>query len=293
MDKTDKTEGEAALSLSVGGGAVNDMPLDPAIDGTGYDTLEFDFYISDMKLFDHFTGEGMNSGLEITSAGRCDHQEISWKLHEIRNCTEGEPLKQGWNHVILPLDSGVVDGGKDVAELVGAFDISNINYMRFFMVGEPQDIGVVVKLDNIRLSNYDAVTTAQKQAEQNQKKAEQFADEVNSIPAVTEDNFTEIRATLDALNKEYEKLKDGAKDKIPVSVMNRFKEIEAAVAALETAPPATDDAEPSTEDNEPTDDENDDEKNGDRGCAGVIGGGSIVMMVFLSGLGVVALKKRR
>ena len=154
------------MSLKVGKDSVNETPLPEAVDAEGMDTLEFDLYLSDPAFMDMYAAGGMNSGLELTSSGYWDNQEISWTLAQIKANNQGGEIVEGWNHIVLPLDSAATresDGNRPGFE--GPFDITNVNFIRLFMVGEKSDPNILVKLDNICLTDRTTVTeTAKKEA---------------------------------------------------------------------------------------------------------------------------------
>ena len=147
QDKQNKVAGASSLVMNVGAGQVAATVLEAAVDATGYDALELELYVSDLALFDT---RFANAQLELTSSGRCDEQELGWSLATIKQCIVGEPIV-GWNHVVLYFSEAVPCGGSP-------FDITNVNYFRFFMV-EPVDAqgkaihcDIDLGIDNLRLS---------------------------------------------------------------------------------------------------------------------------------------------
>lgn len=237
IDTENAQEGTGCLSFNVSTGQINEMKLPKAVDGTGYDTLEFDLYVSDPVLFDLFAQGGMDSNLEISSSGECDHQEISWSLSVIKVNNKGEEIKAGWNHIILPFDSGKKDEGTK-EDKKGPFDVSNVNFLRFYMVGEKKDTGITVKIDNIRLSDWDAVTTAIQREEVAKKKAGEFVADVEKLAEVTADNYTTIKADVEALRTQYNKLNDIAKEYVTKAAMDKLTAAEAKIAEFEANPPS-------------------------------------------------------
>lgn len=237
VDKAEKTEGEASLTFNTGSGVVNEMKLSSAVDCTDMDTLEFDLYVSNVSLFDLFGVVGkMDNGFEICSSGKNDNQEISWTLEGIRNNHRGEALKEGWNHIILPLNTGKADAGTD-AQVQGPFDPSNVNYLRFYMVGEVLAYDITVKIDNICLTDWNAVTTAVQKEELAMKKANEFIAAVETVE-VTAENYTTIKADVEALRKQYNKLNDIAKDYVTKAALDKLVEAETKIADFEANPPS-------------------------------------------------------
>ena len=285
LDENEKTQGSASLSFNVGGGSVNEMKLPAEVDGTDLDTLEFDLYVSDVKLFDLFGVQGkMDSGLEITSSGRSDNQEISWTLSQIKANNQGGELKDGWNHIILALASGRADGGTD-EQLKGAFDVSRVNYMRFYMVGETISYDITVKIDNVCLSDWNAVTTAARKEAQAKNKAEEFAADVTALAEVTADNYTTIKTDVEALRKAYNKLNDLAKAYVTKAALDKLEAAEAKIAEFEANPPSADTG------NENTGDENTGDTTGttDSGCGATVALGGVALLVLA---GAVMLRKK-
>lgn len=176
LDKENRTAGSASCSLYVGKGSVNDVKFATPVNGTGMDTLTFDLYISDLALFDAKFG---NDALELTSSGKCDNSEIAWKLAEIKSNNLGGELVAGWNHIILPLSTAKATDGS-----TGAFDISAINYMRFFMVNGEEDYNITIKFDNMRLDN-SGIARAAEQLAKDTAVAEQVIKLIDAIGDVT------------------------------------------------------------------------------------------------------------
>ena len=240
LDTTEKTQGNASLTFNVGSGSVNEMKLPEEVDCTDLDTLEFDLYVSDAKLFDLFGVQGkMDSGLEITSSGKSDNQEISWTLAQIKANNQGEEIKAGWNHIILALNAGRSDVGTD-EQLKGAFDVSCVNFMRFYMVGETLSYDITVKIDNVCLSDWTAVTAAAKREAQAKKKAEEFTADVTALADVTAENYATIKSDVEALRKTYDKLNDIAKEYVTKAALDKLVAAEAKIAEFEANPPSAD-----------------------------------------------------
>jgi hypothetical protein len=71
VDAEDKTEGEASLKFNVAAGQINNMRLPETVDGTDYDTLEFDLYVSNADAYYSMVG---GDSLEVTPAA-----DAMWK----------------------------------------------------------------------------------------------------------------------------------------------------------------------------------------------------------------------
>ncbi|MBR5797471.1 MAG: hypothetical protein IKY29_00815 [Clostridia bacterium] len=294
VDTNDAQEGEGCLVLQVGDGKVNEMlPAEP-IDGSEYDTLEFDMYVSSLTIFDLFFGPGKNSGFEITSSGTCDYQEISWILADIRDFHAGEELVEGWNHIILPLSTGTVresgtTAGKE--DLAGPLDPSNINYLRFFMVNDSAG-DIVIKLDNICLSDRQAVNAeAEKQAAA-KKAAEKVVEKINELPEITAENYQDYKLKTASCRSMYEKLSEDALTYVPKSVLDKLIAAETAIADFEANPPSDENPDENPEENPEDTTGGDDQTTENKGCKGMVGVGAVAMIVMALSLGVTALKKK-
>ena len=121
---------------------INFMYANPDHSGiniTGMKYLEFDFYISDADAFSY--SDGFN--IELGSGFICDKAEIAYTVYK-----DGKSLglKDGWNHVIIPLElfTEATEGG------VGPIQQTFVNWFRFFSLGQvPVNGELVVAIDNI------------------------------------------------------------------------------------------------------------------------------------------------
>ena len=205
------------------------------------DTLEFDFYVSDLALFDHYKAKGMNSGFELTSSGICDKSEISWNLTAIRERNHGEAIKAGWNHVILYIsEASVYDGD------TGPFDITAINFMRFFMVNEPEDLPITVKIDNIRLTDLQA-----ERYRVNKAAADDVVNMMTGIGKITYRNLESKKTMIAEIRRAYDRLTPEQRELVPADSRWLLSAAEDEIKYLsehpepeETEPPET---EPETE----------------------------------------------
>ena len=129
----------AILSLPFshdGGSAVNAMAMD---------ALEFDLYLSctpaELTALDFAV-----AGVELSSSGMADVDELEWTLQDILDGIVGE-AQVGWNRVRLPFDRGVKRGG--------AIDLSAVNYLRLYMAtaaNVSEQTRVTVKIDHFRFT---------------------------------------------------------------------------------------------------------------------------------------------
>ena len=275
VDTENAQAGFGALTTVVGKDMINATTFDP-IDGSKYDTLEFEMYISDTKLFDVAWG---NTGLEITSSGACDQEEISWNLAQIKAGIEGGP-KEGWNHVVLYFK----DAGTN-----GEIKLNAINYVRMFMVGAAEETGVTLKIDNMRLTDAYSIILAEMQ-----KDADAVTDRINKLEEITEENYESMGSKVKSARRAYDKLDDATKALVPADAVNKLTTAEAKIEEYTAAAnaPAVDpepDPEPDTEpeeqpqeDPENTEDPADEPDTGDEPTADKGGSGTIVIIVIVA-----------
>lgn len=300
VDKENRQEGSACTTTTVGTGQAPQVVLPQAYDATGKDTLEFELYVSDLAFFDfgdksqekHFS----NSWLELTSSGQYDKEEIAWDPVTIRQYIVGEP-QVGWNHVALPFSVATPSGGD--------FRINNVNYIRFFFVGAPDEAkDIVVKVDNFRLTDKAAVEHAAFVEE-----ASEFVSKVNELTFLTvesiksQDDLTSAKKAYNALERIYKRLSDGAKATIAKEVMDKFNAANAAIENYsapvdnignEESETKAEDETPGSDDKQETKAEDlkpDDEKK-KNGCKSTLVGGFVVLaIVSAAGFGMIKRKK--
>ena len=229
-DKENVQMGSACGSLTVGGGQVNEVTFAP-VDGTGKDSLEFELYVSDLAFFDAAYAD---AHLEITSSGKADAEEKAWTLAMIKaGCVDGP--KVGWNHVVLSLAG---------SENSGELNLAAVNYLRFFFVSAPEDVkDVVVKVDNFRLTDAEAVELAAATEEAQSAIAKMDALTYLTVDSITDD--TTLKAAKKAYNsakREYDKLSDLAKSVVPAETLKKLTDAEAAIEGYSsgTTPGGTD-----------------------------------------------------
>ena len=184
VDTKNMTAGSSSLMAYIGSGHASEYIFPKTVNGDGYDALEFDLYVSDVALFDVPFGD---TGLELSSSGRCDYEEISWTLAQIKEGIEGDVVP-GWNHVTLYVSE---------AKTSGWIYMNAINYFRFFSVSAPSDTGMTVGIDNIRLTKAGAERDARILLE-NQKIANAVVTLIAKIGEVTKDSLSALREAEDA-----------------------------------------------------------------------------------------------
>ncbi len=248
LDTENKKAGFASLLLIVKPGeqTINRFTLATPVDGTGYDTLEFDMYVSDLAIFDAQLGSNQ---LEITSSGKADEQEINWTVAQIKAKNQGSDLVVGWNHIVLPLSS---------ANPNAAFDISNINFIGFYMVSPEIESSIAIQFDNFRLTDAQAVLEADAK-----EAAAKMDNRIEQLTEITADNYTSMKIKVQGARAVYDKLSDLEKSFVSADMLKKLETAEAAIVEFENTPvepenptdPGTDDKKPGEDDNKPADDD--------------------------------------
>ena len=221
VDKENKVAGASSLMMNIGGGQAPSTVFATPVDGTGYDALEFELYVSDLALFDVKFG---NTQLELTSSGACDQEEIGWNLATIKECIVGEP-QAGWNHVVLYFSEAATRGDNP-------FDITRINFFRFFMVGpEGGNCDMTVGIDNLRLTKAGAERDA-KIAAENQAAADKVIQRIDKLGEISLDS---IRA-IEKAESEFEELTRAQKELVTnydvlTAARAKYDELKAAADA--------------------------------------------------------------
>ena len=140
LDTQDKQQGEACMSFTVplidnvnppNNQIVTYMPFS-ATNVAWADSIEMDVYLNHLSFLPN-SQYGIQ--FELTSSGRCDHNEMCWTL-------DGYMLKEGWNHIRLPFSAARINGG-DV-------NLEAVNYIRYHIIKvQPLANELVMKIDNI------------------------------------------------------------------------------------------------------------------------------------------------
>ena len=118
-----------------------------SVNASQMDTLEFWLYVSDVEALKSISFQ--DTSFELTSSGTCDHEETSWRLSAIlEQCQQN-----GWNEIRLPFAQSNTNGNTDWTRL---------NYLRFYFVNAQNMPAkpIVIKIDNIRLTDYVAQESA-------------------------------------------------------------------------------------------------------------------------------------
>ena len=238
LEITHRKAGFASLFLNVstlGGTPVstNHFAI-PAVDGTGYDTLEFWLELTDMEIFDLTEGQ-----LVISSSGSADAQQIVWTLDQLQSVkkggvSQGSDLKVGWNLVVLPLNTG---------DMADDFDISNINFIGLDIENDQLERASLT-LDSFRLSDDQAVL------EEEAKKAASKVDETigKLADTITTDNYNALKIKVRSARTAYDKLTELEKSFVDAAMLEKLQTLE---QGLETFDPDAD--EPADTPDDPTD----------------------------------------
>lgn len=106
---------------------------DAAIFTRSFDASSFglaDCSIDDLAVaFWYYSTDGSamplgTGGLELTSSGTCDQQELFWQLTD----TNHVKVQKGWNYIVLPLNKATDNPGTGNV----SFQLENMNYMRLY-----------------------------------------------------------------------------------------------------------------------------------------------------------------
>jgi flagellar hook-basal body complex protein FliE len=228
VDTENKTAGSSSLMGKIGAGFVAPKKFDP-VNGTGFDSLEFDLYISDLALLDV---KFANAQLELTSSGTVDKEEIAWSLEQILAGIQGD-IVAGWNHVVLHMSDATPCGEE-------AFDISRINFFRFFMVGSDLNCDFDIGLDNIRLTDAEQVAATATDA-RNLAVFNKSADGLNKYmpaPEFDEADVDEWEIYIGKIKESYTRMYKAYQDLSPKAknrVHEQYQEAYDAMIAAEKA----------------------------------------------------------
>ena len=114
-------------------------PDNTAVNITGMKFIEFDLYVTDASAFPF----AKNIVLELTSGGQPDKQELAYRLYTGDNESMG--LKDGWNHVVIPLSLFTDKTGGDLQlTYINCFRMYNENALEF------EGDEFIVAFDNVK-----------------------------------------------------------------------------------------------------------------------------------------------
>ena len=137
-ERTDNGEKYVFSSLDGNHNPIINICITDSIDVSGSKFLEFDYYISDISLFEYCGG---NMQLELSSSNLFDVDEIIWNSDYFNS----QNLTEGWNHVKLSLDSYKGSSGN--------FDISKIIRLRIYYVLNGNTAAGEMRIKNIMLTD--------------------------------------------------------------------------------------------------------------------------------------------
>ena len=164
IDTQNQVEGLgcASVDLSVPEGKhVAQRSIDP-VDATGLDTLEFDIYLSDTNIIRLFVTALRMGDLEIASKKGGKLGALHLDLQRLFSFIHQSEPEIGWNHVIIPFEK--------MSVYYGEIDYSSLNHISMCWVkyeDVPQD--TILKFDNFRLTDRQAVAKEQKEQSENEE----------------------------------------------------------------------------------------------------------------------------
>lgn len=154
--------GCASVDLSVPEGKhVAQRSIEP-VDATGLDTLEFDIYLSDTGIIPLFVTALRMGDLEIASKKEGKIAALHLDLQRLFSIVHQSEPQIGWNHVIIPFEK--------MSVYYGEIDYSCLNHISMCWVkyeNVPQD--TILKFDNFRLTDRQAVAKEQKEQGENEE----------------------------------------------------------------------------------------------------------------------------
>ena len=203
VDKENQVAGSGCITVNLKNRVDVMAPekhFETPINATGMDTLEFDIYLSDLAIVEYFSDT--DGALELTSSGTSDSAEVAYNLRNFTKYVLAD-AQVGWNHVSIKIKNMEVNEGAK-----GPFDISAINFIRFYWVHPKAcDQDWILKLDNFRLTDAAAQEEAKKE-EEAQKVLEKLADllaEIDALQSIADATVT--AENYDALKAQYEGVK--------------------------------------------------------------------------------------
>ena len=209
VDNENQLTGSGCITLNLKNGYEVMAPekhFATPIDATGMDTLEFDIYLSDLAIIAYFSDT--DGAIELTSSGTSDQAEVAYNLRNLTKYALSD-AKVGWNHVSIKIKNmEALDGA------AGAFDISKVNFIRFYWVYPPAcDQDWIIKLDNFRLTDKVAQEEAEKEkdAQVILNKLADFLAEIDALKSIadstlTAETYEAAKAQYDAVKAKYDAL---------------------------------------------------------------------------------------
>ncbi|MBR4282979.1 MAG: hypothetical protein IKT35_04615, partial [Clostridia bacterium] len=213
---TESSRGSLSLSTdaAVGSGSVKVTCSDEmyfffisqagALDFTHVTHFDFWFYTSDPNIFNYG-----DCGFNLSYSSAWANNGVAVVASSFKSLS----LKQGWNHISVPLDfSGYND----------SFDIENIIRFRFYSVGLPAGVSVTVAVDEVRAVNREGLEKVDQIAAQN------AIDKINAIGTVN----TYSRLAIADARSAYNALTDAQKNL--VTNLDKLTAAETTFAAMGT-----------------------------------------------------------
>lgn len=229
IDNDNQTAGSGCVSVNLNGksAVVANKVFDVPVNAQGMDTFEFEIYLSDLRILDFFTSA--NTAVEVTSSGVCDKEEINIVGGQLADWLQDHGVTVGWNHVAIPLSK------MGTTSMSGAaFDISRINYLRFYIVGL-QDVNedYVIKLDNFRMT--DALVADKTEFEKNHADLIVTLEKLSAyenVLSITADNFSYVSEQVRYAGSQVDSLTEN--ERTIASSMGILSHLTKAETALNT-----------------------------------------------------------
>lgn len=219
LDTENQLAGSGCASYEFAGEIISGGTLEKSIDISGYDAIEFDFYVSDVSILQ--TMLETNGQLELSSSGASDQNELFWPCGAIAQGIEGE-AKQGWNHVVLYINAARYTFGEP--------DLTTINFFRFYMIATPLETPITIKFDNLR-----AVNRRAQQAAGIIQKASEFVNKIQPFvdAGVTAENYEAYKAAVTEARAYYDALDDYGVETFGADTFAVIREGEKALTTYE------------------------------------------------------------
>ena len=151
VDTSNKVSGNGSVRVVAKGGILKELAYHPAeaIDLTGYNYLQFDLFLSDIRCLSTSTG----FMVEVTSSGTCDVESNRYmKTGILAACPElakdmaAEVKGNKWYHFCFDLT-------RPQNQARGGLNMSAMNYFRIYFLGSPAGTpDCTVNLDNLEVT---------------------------------------------------------------------------------------------------------------------------------------------
>ena len=206
-DEENQLTGSGCISINLKGVTGTEAPSKKfeAVDATGMDTLEFDIYISDLKVLEHLKNNTSSGSIELCSGGSCDQGEKAIGIPSLVDYLEKNNVQVGWNHCAFEVGKLPGTDGN-----YGPFTVANIDYIRFFWT-DMTDCGedLIMKLDNFRMTDRAAQQEIihQQFVEATLEKYAGLIKNINALKPIAEGGIAD-EATFKSVKAQYSAAKE-------------------------------------------------------------------------------------